>query len=127
MQTFVPFTQGFAVGQGEYGLGLLRQPMPFPTRGPCPPPLCACDADGCVSNATLVGHPGMDWGSGMPISGSLPDFNATIGVAVNALLGMNTSMDLRQANLFLSALECEMIDLLYRRQFPAFPGLDCGV
>ena len=126
MQAFAPFTQGFAAGQGEYGLGLLRQPMSFPTLGACPPPLCVCDATGaCMSNATLVGHPGVDWGSGMPISGHLPDFNATVGVAINALLGMNTSMNLRQSNAFMEAIECGVLDLLYRRQYPGFAGLLC--
>jgi hypothetical protein len=96
-------TKGYSPPVGTpYGLGLLSSGEGFGIIVPkedvdkCLPPLCACYKDPhdqhaqCqyYFNASGWGHPGLDWASGMPEAGWIPDLNLSYSLAFNSFGGL---------------------------------------
>lgn len=113
-----------------YGLGLMQLPYIYPATSGCPGHrACMCKSDAaadCEVQILLHGHLGEDWGSGSPLAGFLPQFNVSVAMAMNAALGMNTTIDAR-ANLRASdAVICRILQAVATGILPTFPGFRCS-
>ena len=118
-----------------YSAGNVQGGLAFRTKKRCAEPLCQCHLlTGCMTNITLIGHPGSVILSPLlssPLSlsllsslrrcshafpsiptfpagliGWLPRYNVSIALAVNALTGMNYSMTLRDNENFFDLAVC---------------------
>ena len=128
--------------------------LAFRTKKRCAEPLCQCHLlTGCMTNITLIGHPGsviltslspllspslfsrilfysylpcrIDWGSAIPSPGWLPRYNVSIALAVNALTGMNYSMTLRDNENFFNPAVCRTMAMLLPYLDPNIPPIVC--
>ena len=159
MQEWHPITAGWMPG-GTYGAGLIysagnvKGGLAFKTKKRCAEPLCQCHLlTGCMTNITLIGHPGsviltslspllspslfsrilfysylpcrIDWGSAIPSPGWLPRYNVSIALAVNALTGMNYSMTLRDNENFFNPAVCRTMAMLLPYLDPNIPPIVC--
>merc|ERR1712087_1007546 len=128
MQQFREFSTGAI--PGSYGLGLMKYDVPYPVRGACTPPQhCACRHGRCTANLTVIGHDGMDWGSTMGLNGYVPQLGASISLAVNALRGMNSSLNSHQNAMLVQTVfikHCLVLNAIYVAKYPNSLGLDCA-
>eukprot|EP00929_Paragymnodinium_shiwhaense_P050969 TRINITY_DN2565_c0_g1_i1.p1 TRINITY_DN2565_c0_g1~~TRINITY_DN2565_c0_g1_i1.p1 ORF type:complete len:535 (-),score=39.77 TRINITY_DN2565_c0_g1_i1:455-2059(-) len=93
MMHFDPFTTGFAPGL-PYGLGLMKSK--FPTRNGHGEP--------------MIGHAGQDYGSGAPIAHFFPNWNVSVAITTNTLIGMNCSLSPRHpAGFSLNVIAHELV------------------
>ena len=131
MQQWTPVTDGWTPG-GSYGAGLIYSPgnvkggVRFKVKGRCPAPQCDCSLlGGCYTNLTIVGHPGVDFGSAIPDPGWLPRYNVSIALAVNSLTGLNTSMTVEENGDFYSPALCLTFAALIPYLDPTIPAIQC--
>lgn len=131
MTQWQKLTTGFAPGS-SYGLGLFAGELVLPLKGVyrCNGlPACKCALfRGCALHAHTVGHPGLDYGSGMPLMAFVTELNISYAVAVNAgesPMGMNSSLSLFENFRVLDQLYCRFIDIIVHAQLPSYPPLEC--
>ena len=75
--------------QVQYGLGLMNWPLQFRVNGTCAAPGCSPG----MAEWRHIGHPGMDWGSGMLTNGHVPELALSVSIATStAHGGMNASL-----------------------------------
>ena len=131
MTTWKPLTTGFARG-APYGFALFLQQVKLPLDGVkrCNGlPYCKCSLfRGCEFQVDAVGHPGLDWGSGMPNVGLLVDLNISYAMASNTgenTMGMNTSIGVMENYGVLNDIYCDFFDILVHAQVPSYPKFKC--
>lgn len=113
MLTFQPLTVGTVPPAGTYyGLGqMITEPWTL----------------GINRSLTLVGHPGMDWGSGFQSAHWVHELNMSFAIGFNmgeSPSGMNSSLTFTQNAQFVAASTCRLLDVLltFRGQI----GLNCS-
>ena len=136
MRTFLPLTAGYNPPPGTpYGLGLLQQDQIFPLKGvtsfskACIKPFCQCKAIvACYFNATGWGHPGLDWGSGMPWLAHVPSLNLSFAMAFNSYSGNNRTMtyDENHATETYREAFCLAFAAVVQHVLPGFADFNCA-
>lgn len=132
MLSFEKFTTGFEPG-AAYGLGLFAFPVQIPVEGRSCAGYeaagCKCRLfRGCHFEADLVGHPGLDYGSGFPIAFFVTGINATIALASNtgeSCMGMNTTLGVLENMQLSNNAYCPMIHAATQLAAPGFPSFKC--
>lgn len=132
MQDWKALTNGFNVG-APYGLGLFDQSLKIPlkTRS-CTgfESVCKCSLfTGCMLSAKMIGHPGLDYGSGFPLIGFIKDINVSYALGANSgesPMGMNYSMGTLQNSALMSSAYCPFLQAAVQAQLPGFPDFECS-
>jgi CubicO group peptidase (beta-lactamase class C family) len=145
MTAWLPLTMGRSPGVGTmYGLGLIESSQPqfklnVTDGSNCKPPLCVCKTPKrppgtkvCYLNVSSGwGHPGLDWGSGMPNAGYF-EFEGLSPVALtlgfNAFRGMNTSMGSignGATGFGYTGALCRAFSAVMQFKVPGFPDFVC--
>lgn len=131
MKAFLPLTTGFASGIG-YGFGLMERPMSLSLRNvhSCGTlPACQCEFRRCALVTHGYGHAGLDYGSGMPQIGFLPELNISYSVAYNvgeSPIGMNATMGLYENfGMASQTFLCQVLDAAIHAQLPDYPQFEC--
>ena len=131
MTSWKPLTTGFAKGV-PYGFGLMAQQFVIPldvNRCPDDAPLCKCRfLQGCRLEAYQIGHPGLDYGSGMPAIGYVLGLNISYAVASNtgeSVMGMNSTLGVAENLDVLDSVECQFFDIVIHAQMPSYPKFKC--
>ena len=109
---------GWNPGNGvQYGLGLMNWPLQFRVNGTCAAPGCSPG----MAEWRHIGHPGMDWGSGMLTNGHVPELALSVSIATStAHGGMNASLTRVENERFLNGLRCAVFDTLLHFRDPTF-------
>ena len=80
--------------------GSLGEHLPFES-------VCKCSLfTGCMLSAKMIGHPGLDYGSGFPLIGFIKDINLSYALGANSgesPMGMNYSMGTLQNSALMSS------------------------
>jgi len=79
----------------------------------------------CMANLTFVGHPGVDWGSAMPLGGFIPELNVSVSIASDAHGGMNMSLTQHYNRGLFGDLQCKLLSAAAVIKQPGFPGFAC--
>ena len=135
MQHWEKFTTGFSPGS-PYGLGLFEQPLRVPLKAKwpegCPKEakeVCKCELfTGCQLEATYIGHPGLDYGSGFPLVGFVKGLNLSFAIGSNTgenPMGMNYTLGTMENGQFISSVFCPFLQSAFQAQVPGFPDFEC--
>ena len=131
MMDWKPLTVGFSPGT-PYGLGLMKQ-------GPIKIPLqdgvrcrgasgCKCILFRCFFAGTLLSHAGLDYGSGFPFLGWIPEVNVSLALASNTgefPMGMNSSMGVLENSGLINVAACYIIRAAVMLELPTYPAMNC--
>lgn len=111
----------------NYGLGTIAYPYAYGVDGPCTHAGCKCAGSKCSFSMRGTGHPGQDWGSGMPTAAFFPVLgNVTVTLGLTASSGMNSSMTIGENYGFQSAVPCYVFQALFKALGGGLPALDCS-
>ena len=95
----------------------MNWPLQFRVNGTCAAPGCSPG----MAEWRHIGHPGMDWGSGMLTNGHVPELALSVSIATStAHGGMNASLTRVENERFLNGLRCAVFDTLLHFRDPTF-------
>ena len=134
LQHWEPLSAGFSAG-APYGLALFKQTLQIPLRQTraCRAEfaaVCRCSVfTGCRFEATQIGHPGLDYGSGFPVIGFVPQLNLSYALGANTgenPMGMNFTLGALENRELISAVYRPFLQAAVQAQLPGFPDFECG-
>jgi len=76
----------------------------------------------------IWGHPGLDWGSGMPYVAYVPALNITYAMGINSYMGQNQTLlvgENKNTQFFWGAF-CRAMAPVLRLRAPQMPPLACS-
>lgn len=84
----------------------------------------------CFFTTRAWGHGGLDWGSGFPVSGWMPDLNVSFALGCNTGEGFppgaNTTMKVSDNNGAYDVAMCRMVQAVVQQVYPGYPLFRTG-
>jgi len=130
MMSFQSLTTGFATGT-PYGFGLMVNEIRLPlenVRACNGLPGCKCSFFRCELQDVLIGHAGLDYGSGVPSIGYMPSLNLSFAIAINVgevPIGMNSTLSTMTNYRGVLSFQCALLDAVIHEQLPRYPKFQC--